>query len=276
MPAPRPRRISDFLPKLQNVAQTSNFFVKFALPSGSLRRYMRQRGINDRFIAEDIGLLCHDAVLPGSAMATMNTAGDYQGLIERFAHTRNYTEISLEFYVDNEYKSLKFLEHWMEFITGASPSDPSSDSYHYKLEYPETYKSNDTRIVKFEKNHSQFLEYRFVGLFPMSLSSTKVGYTNSQVLKATATFSFDRYICGESSSLARDLGIAFNKKGPVSDFTTRRQTGYDLQTTLSNVYREGAFNVLNSGPYRKASGKVIATAVTNAAGKVLGSGTNIS
>ncbi len=276
MPAPRPRRISDFLPKLQNVAQTSNFFVKFALPSGSLRRYMRQRGINDRFVAEDIGLLCHDAVLPGSAMATMNTAGDYQGLIERFAHTRNYTEISLEFYVDNEYKSLKFLEHWMEFITGASPSDPSSDSYHYKLEYPETYKSNDTRIIKFEKNHFQFLEYRFVGLFPMSLSSTKVGYTNSQVLKATATFSFDRYICGESSSLARDLGISFNKKGPVSDFTTRRQTGYDLQTTLSNVYRESAFNVLNSGPYRKVSGKVNSTPVTNAAGQSLGSGTNIS
>ena len=53
----------------------------------------------------------------------------------------------------------------MEFITGASPTDPSSDSYYYKLEYPETYKSNDTRIVKFEKNHFQFLEYRFVGLF---------------------------------------------------------------------------------------------------------------
>ena len=277
MPAPRPRRISDFLPKLQNVAQTSNFFVKFALPSGELRRYMRQRGINDRFIAENIGLLCHNAVLPGSALASINTAGDYQGLIERFAHTRNFTEISLEFYVDNDYKSLKFLEHWMEFITGASPTDPSSDSYHYKLEYPDTYKSNDTRIVKFEKNHFQFLEYRFVGLFPLSLSSTQVSYSNSQVLKATCTFSFDRYICGESSSLARDLGIAFNKKAPLSstDFRNRRQTGYDLQTTLSNVYRDSAFNVLNSGPYIKASGKAISRAVTNAAGQSLGSGTNV-
>jgi len=72
------------------------------------------------------------------------------------------------------------------------------------------------------------------------------------------------------------LGISFNKKGPVSDFTTRRQTGYDLQTTLSNVYRESSFNVLNSGPYRKVSGKVNSTPVTNAAGKALGSGTNIS
>ena len=265
------------MPKLQNVAQTSKFLVKFALPPTSIRTFMRQKGINDRFISDNIGLLCSDAVLPGSALASLNTAGDFQGVVERFAHTRNFTQVNFEFYVDNDYKSLKFLEHWMEFITGASPTDPSSDSYYYKLEYPETYKSNDTRIVKFEKNHFQFLEYRFVGLFPLSLSSTQVSYSNSQVLKATCTFSFDRYIAGESSSLARDLGIAFNKKAPLSstDFRNRRQSGYDLQTTLSNVYRNSAFNVLNSGPYIKASGKANTRAVTNATGQSLGSGTNI-
>ena len=55
-----------------------------------------------------------------------------------------------------------------------------------------------------------FLEYRFIGLFPLSLNSTRVSYQNSQVLKATCSFSFDRYVCGESSSLARALGIDMN------------------------------------------------------------------
>ena len=54
------------------------------------------------------------------------------------------------------------------------------------------------------------MEYRFVGLFPIALNSTRVSYQNSQVLKATASFSFDRYICGETSSLARALGIDLN------------------------------------------------------------------
>ena len=80
------------------------------------------------------------------------------------------------------------------------------------MAYPEEYKSNDTRIVKFERNHFQFLEYRFIGLFPISLNSTRVSYQNSQVLKATCSFSFDRYICGESSSLARALGIDLNNQ----------------------------------------------------------------
>jgi len=271
VPAPRPRKISDIMPKLQNVAQTSNFFVRFALPSGDLRRYMRQKGINDRFVAENIGLLCHDAVLPGSAIASLNTAGDYQGLVERFAHTRNFTEINLEFYVDNDYKSLKFIEHWMEYITGQSSGDPSSDTYHYKLAYPETYKSNDTRIVKFERNYFQFLEYRFVGLFPLSLSSTKVSYDNSQILKANATFSFDRYICGESSSLARDLGIAYNNNKPTSAFTTRRPTGYDLNNTLPSVLTENGVirSSLNFGAYTKVTGKTNLASVTKSIGNLL-------
>jgi hypothetical protein len=213
VPAPRPKRISDILPKIQNVAQTANYLVKFALPNSPLKSMMRRKGVNDRFIVEDAGLLCSGAVLPGSALAAVNTVGDYQGMVERFAHTRNFTQINLEFYVDNEYKSLKFLEHWMEYVTGGNTSDVSADTYYFQLNYPDEYKSNDTRIVKFEKNYSQFVEYRFVGLFPLSLNSTRVSYQNSQILKATAAFSYDRYIAGESSSLARDLGRAFNDIG---------------------------------------------------------------
>jgi len=213
VPAPRPSRISDIMPKLQNVAQTSNYFVKFSLPPTGLRSHLRRKGINDRFIAEDVGLLCYDASLPGSALASQNITGDFQGVVERFAHTRNFTQINFEFYVDNEYKSLKFLEHWMEFITGGNQVDPGGDTYYFQLNYPYEYKSNDTRIVKFEKNHFQFLEYRFIGLFPLSLNSTKVQYGNTQVLKATAQFSYDRYVAGESSSLARDLRRAYNELG---------------------------------------------------------------
>ena len=207
------KRQSDILPKLQNVAQTSNYFVRFALPPSGLRNHLRRKGIDSRFIADNVGLLCYDAVLPGSAMASQNITGDYQGVVERFAHTRNFTQINFEFYVDNEYKSLKFLEHWMEYITGGNQVDPSSDTYFFQLNYPKNYKSNDTTIVKFERDHKKFLEYRFIGLFPLSLNSTRVQYGNSQVLKATASFSYDRYISGESSSLARDLRRAFNDLG---------------------------------------------------------------
>ena len=236
MPAPRPRQISDIMPKLQNVAQTSQYLVKFQLPVSSLRSYLRRKGVNDRFIADNIGLLCSDAVLPGSALASVDTRGDFQGVIERFAHTRNFTQINLQFYVDNDYKSMKFIEHWMEYITGFN-TDSSRDGYHFKLNYPESYKSNETRIVKFERDYNRFLEYRFVGLFPLSLNSTRVSYQGSQVLKASATFSFDRYICGESNSLARALKKAFNE---IFNTGNPTRDGFAISDDqLSQVFNRG-------------------------------------
>ena len=276
MPAPRPRPISDILPRFQNVAQTSQYLVKFALPfsrnSGGLRSFLRRKGVNDRFVVEDAGLLCSDAVLPGSAMASIDTRGDYQGVIERMAHTRNFTQISLEFYVDNEYKSMKFLEHWMEYITGAI-RNPADDAYFYQLNYPSEYKSNETRIVKFERNYKQFLEYRFIGLFPLALNSTRVSYNGSQVLKASASFSFDRYICGESTSLARDLGRAFNEVFGRGN-NQRDGSSVELNTLNQGIYplpSEGQRSLVE----RTTSGGI--GQVTNAAGQSLnGAGRIIS
>ena len=240
MPAPRPRPISDILPKIQNVAQTSQYFVKFALPISSLRSFLRRKGVNDRFIADDCGLLCSDASLPGSALASVDARGDYQGVIEKFAHTRNFTQINLEFYVDNQYKTMKFIEHWMEYISGASNADPSADTYHFKINYPSSYKSNETRIVKFERDYNRFLEYRFIGLFPLSLNSVRVSYGGSQVLKASASFSYDRYICGETDSLARSLGKAFNNVfGRGGNPSTLSVPEGDLN---KNVYDQPTYN----------------------------------
>ena len=248
MPAPRPRRISDILPKIQNVAQTSHYFVRFVLPSGDLRGFLRRKGVNARFIADDIGLLCSEAVLPGSALASIDTRGDYQGVIERFAHTRNFTQISLEFYVDLDYKVLKFFEHWIEYITGASGSDAASDTHFFQLKYPNQYKSNDCRIVKFERDYNRFLEYRFIGLFPLSINSVGVNYNGSQVLKVSASFSFDRYVCGESSSLARLLGKAFNNKSD-SGFLADNGEGipYNDANKLSQVMT--GIPILNSDQF---------------------------
>ena len=136
--------------------------------------------------------------------------------------------------------------HWMEYISGASPKNPSGDAYYFRMQYPDDYKSNDTRIVKFEKNHFQFLEYRFVGLFPLSLNSTKVSYQSSTVLKATASFSYDRYICGESSSLARALGLDLNNKSGSGASGTGAYS-YNDDTFLNQIITQNSFALLNDG-----------------------------
>jgi len=130
---------------------------------------------------------------------------------EKMAHTRLFTQIQLEFYVDEEYKTLKFLDHWMEFIGNASGQKQSDAGYYYRMEYPDSYKSNQTKIIKFDRDYKNEIEYTFYGMFPIDLSSTTVKYENSEVLKASATFSFDRYIAGKFDSYSIHRGTDNNK-----------------------------------------------------------------
>ena len=99
----------------------------------------------------------------------------------------------------------------MEYITAGSDCDPIEDAYNFQLNYPANYKSDTTTITKFERNYRQKLEYTFRGLFPKSLTMARVAYESSQVLKTTASFAFDRYICGSDKSLDKRRGTDNNK-----------------------------------------------------------------
>ena len=197
----RPRRISDFKPLFTNLAQTSHFQVIFGGLPGALLAYLYLRGVEPRFIAEDAGLLCHSASLPGSSFATADVNNNFTGVNERVAHRRIFTEIGLEFYVDRDYRTLKFIEHWMEFISGGSNADPYREGYYFRMQYPEAYKCNTTKIIKFDRDYNREIEYNFFGLFPLALNSTPVSYNGSDVLRISATFNYERYVCGKVLSL---------------------------------------------------------------------------
>ena len=206
-----PRRISDIRPLFTNLAQTSHYEVKFGGLPLELISYLGRRGVDSRFIAEDAGLLCHNASLPTTQLSNAEISGNYTGITENFAHRRVYQDISLEFYVDKNYKTLKFLEHWMEFTSsGASyPIDGNNlpintnvdEGYFIRMQYPEYYKSNRTRIIKFDRDYQREIEYTFIGLYPYNIASIPVSYGQSDVMKMQATFKIDRYVIGKSYSL---------------------------------------------------------------------------
>ena len=175
--------------------------------------------MDSRFITETMGLLCNRASLPGSSFATADVVGNYMGVAEKMAHTRTFVQMELEFYVDTSYNSLKFLEHWIEFIgsgstTAGDSADPRDRGYYFRMRYPHEYKCDETRIIKFERDYNRYIEYRFFGLFPVSLNSTTVSYEGSNVLKATASFNYDRYISGKSYSYDKFRGEENNKTNP--------------------------------------------------------------
>ena len=197
----RPRRISEIKPIFGNLAQTSHYQVSFGALPRPLQTHLNDRGVGWRFVAENAGLLCSSASLPSSALGTSDIVGDVTGVTEKIAHSRMFTAIDLTFYVDKEYKMIKFLEHWIEFIASGSNILNTQKGYFFRMKYPEDYKAEEVKILKFDRDYRNEIQYNFYGLFPTSMYSPTVAYSDSQVLTVTASFSYERYVCGSTRSL---------------------------------------------------------------------------
>lgn len=202
-------RISDIKPLVTNLAQTSHYQLIFGGLPAQLISYLSQRGVTSFFIAQDAGLLCSSASLPTAFLGTKMVDGNYTGIQEKFATNRTYNDISLEFYVDSNYQSLLFFESWIEFIASGSHNNingvsnavgQSKDGYFIRMQYPDYYKANSTKILKFDRNYQREIEYTFYGLFPYDISAPVVSYTSSEILKVTVNFKYDRYVAGRPLS----------------------------------------------------------------------------
>ena len=246
MPTPRPRRISDFKPLLGNLAQTSHYVVQLGAPPAQLSSYLSKRGVDSRFIVGDAGILCHQASLPHASLATATVSGNYTGVHEKIAHSRIPTPISLDFYVDKDYKILKFFEHWAEFIASGSHNPIQSQvgaisqgdkRYFVRMQYPEYYRMQSTKITKFERdyNPSRNLEYTFFDMFPSSVSIAPIGYDSSRNMIASVTFEYTRYVCGPITSLAEKRGESNNKNKDNSDLLyTSKVAPLNLEEAYKN------------------------------------------
>lgn len=253
---PVPRKISDFKPLFTNLAQSSHFQVIFGGLPQPLLEYLYKRGVDARFISSDLGLLCFSAALPTASLGTANISGNYMGIQEKIAHTRIYSDITLEFYVDKEYKVVKFLEHWMEFIAsgshnpvGAKPLagnlDLGKKNYFIRMQYPDYYKAESAKIIKFDRDYQREIEYNFIGMFPSNMSSIAVNYNASQILTASATFSIDRYIAGKKFTLDFDRRRN-NNLNPINNINDQKSQA-SLQEIFTNIEKGQKFTYDSAG-----------------------------
>ena len=203
-----------------------------------------------------MGLLCNQASLPGSQLATANITGAYTGITEKFAHSRIYVPITLNFYVDDDYKVIKFLEHWMEYTAGGThapggrigPITQSKSNYYVRMQYPDDYRMEETKIMKFERDYSNNLEYTFFNLFPQNLGAIQVGYDASKILTASCTFEYTRYVCGPISNISKYRSGAGYNNLTISDVKERLQSENDV--TRPDV-QEKVITTDNSNPKKK-------------------------
>jgi hypothetical protein len=199
--SPKVYKTSDLKSKILRPALTSTYSVYFNAAEIRNKSETAKNFFNNRGVGEDLGELltisCSEASLPGSSLATNEINNDYSGVTERHAYRRIYDDrADFTFYVDGDYKILKFFETWVSWIVNEDQfSEQATYTYNYRVKFPKDYRV-DMHIQKFERDYKQSVEYTFIGAYPIAINSIPVSYDSSQLLKCTVSFTYIRYIMG--------------------------------------------------------------------------------
>lgn len=241
---------------------TSNYYQFFisdgwvdraGFPTYLSRPEVQQRyGINYRTFQQTLGLLCSGATLPASSYATSEIKDNFMGVTQEFAHTRMYTDIDVEFYIDRDYQVLGFFEAWMDYISGGgeepqvvATNNSFQRGYYRRMNYPDFYKTDGIYIKKFEKDWrttgARNISYQLINAFPKSMSSIPISYGGAELLKVSLTLNYDRHIIRRESALPIADQVEFFgqidpgvRKGPVAGEKILGQSGNGTTNELIN------------------------------------------
>ena len=218
------------------VSDSSRFETFGAFDGQGLLGYIEDKfGVNLDFISRNSGLLCSEASLPGTSLATAEVKDNFMGISQEFAHTRLYTDFDFTFYVDNDYNNLRFFEGWIDFISSGSEilgpigdgARPSQSNYYRRMRYPDSYKCQTISITKFEKNFGPRITYSFMNAFPKLISAVPVSYGGADVLKVSVSFNYDRYVIGNNGF----------SKGFQGSFADPKQQSAELKQVQLNTLK---------------------------------------
>ena len=220
-----------------DLSQTNHYMVSFSTLNSTLMSYIQNRiGFQEdvrNFLSRKTGLLCAEASLPTSSMATAEVRDNFMGIPQEFAHTRLYTDIDFTFYVDSNYLNLRIFEAWMDYIAGGSEINELSENYYRRMNYPDNYKVQTMFISKFERDFNSQIDYQFINAFPKLVTAIPVSYGAADLLKVTVSFTYDRYIVNPKGSI---------KKANTSGFNDIARNNNDTTNVKSMIQDEGGFN----------------------------------
>ena len=259
-------------------SQSNQFQVTFnGIPNG-LSNHLREK-FNVKNAAYFMGskgnLLCSEASLPSSSLATKQIDNDFIGISQEFAHKRLYTDIDFTYLIDYDYKILRIFEGWVDYISsGSEGSDALSettDNYYRRMRYPDDYKSQSMFVTKFEKDFQYRIDYQFYNIFPKIITAVPLSYGGAEVLKLTVSFNYDRYIVNPAQNISRGEGIRSDINPPQGNevmawkFGSQRSlTLFEELQTLPDEQIQDSFNA-NPQMLKGLTKTQIRNAFTNAA-----------
>ena len=210
-----------------------------------------------------MSLLCTQAELPGTSFIESSVTGNHQGITELFPNLRNFPPLNLSFYVDADHVILEVLETWMSYINPVL-NKGASNAYAV-FNYPEDYKER-IYVTKFERDtfikesraasyQSKMSSYEFINVWPINLTSMRVAYGDSNVLRCSVTLSYDRFFTKFSYEETNQSVERIPDDNIISRDQQRRKTGATQNKPKTGATQKkifGAADMMSGRPYDRS------------------------
>ena len=199
---------------------------------------------------QKMSLLCTQAELPGTSFIESSVTGNHQGITELFPNLRNFPPLNLSFYVDADHVILEVLETWMTYINPIA-NDRSRDNAYAVFNYPEDYKEK-IYVTKFERDtfikesraasyQSEMTSYEFYNAWPINLTSMRVAYGDSNVLRCNIQLAYDRFQTSFNYPDVQRRAIS-TSDGIINSNDIREKMIPDLSNTTPKELMTGGIN----------------------------------
>ena len=226
---------------------------------------------------QKMAIMCTEAELPGTSFQTSLAVGHHQGIQEEFPNLRQFPPLNLSFYVDADHVIIEVLEKWMTYINPISTNKRKLNAFG-RFNYPEDYKEiihitkferdafiddiDEERIleteneslaekIKIRKPTTKLMSYEFVNVWPTNLSSMRLAYGDSNVLRCSVQFSYDRFFTTfnyeQTNQAVGDFMRATEET--IYDKPVVVNDSKEVKTTKKKVY--GAAEMMSGTPYNK-------------------------
>lgn len=164
-------KLSDFISyvKTKGLAKTSHFGVFFT-PIGS--------GTSSNSNINSLLLLCSQANLPGINIAT--TPGRIYGETFEFGYEKNYSQVTMNFYVDSKFEVKKLFDSWAKEIY-----DPKTRTWGF-------YKDYTTTVDIFAHNMEHKVVYKVTlhEAYPKTIQDIQLDYMGTGLMNLQVTFAY--------------------------------------------------------------------------------------
>ena len=220
----------------------------------------RTNGLDFR---EKMSIMCTEAELPGTSFETNLAVGHHQGIQEEFPNLRTFPPLNLTFYVDLDHVILEVLESWMTYINPISARDKRVSNAYGRFNYPEDYKET-IHVSKFERDlntdnpTTRITSYEFIKAWPTNLTSMRVAYGESNVLRCSIQLAYDRFFAefNYNDTHGAVIGDAFTS---LSTLEQARRNGLRDSTMYGNTFPSNSFGIEKKkkyvSPYERKHGK---------------------